>query len=130
MGHWTLDDIPWDRFEPQKVDPKLVRLVKAASLVEGNGADYAEYLCRVFADDPSFQEEARRWAEEEVQHGRALAHWARLADPGFDFAAAAAAFTAGFRVDVDARSSIRGSRAGEMVARCVVEIGTSSYYSA
>ena len=27
-------------------------------------------------------------------------------------------------------SSIRGSKRGEMIARCVVESGTSSYYSA
>ena len=30
MGKWTLDDIPWDRFEPAKVDPDLVPIVKAA----------------------------------------------------------------------------------------------------
>ena len=36
------------------------RIVKAASLVEYNGAAYAQHLCRVFADDPAFQERARR----------------------------------------------------------------------
>ena len=76
MGGWTLDDIPWDRFDPSRVDPELVRIVKAASLVEHNGAAYAHHLCRIFADDPEFQGTARRWGEEEVQHGRALARWA------------------------------------------------------
>jgi len=52
MGGWTLDDIPWDRFDPSRVDPELVRIVKAASLVEHNGAAYAHHLCRIFADDP------------------------------------------------------------------------------
>ena len=56
MPQWTLDDIPWERFEPQKLDPELLRIVKAASLVEQNGADYARYLCGVFADDAAFQE--------------------------------------------------------------------------
>jgi hypothetical protein len=31
---------------------------------------------------------------------------------------------------LDATASVRGSRAGELIARCIVETGTSSYYSA
>jgi hypothetical protein len=130
MAAWTLDDIPWRRFDRAKIDPELLRIVKAASLVEHNGAAYAHHLCRVFADDTSFQAAAQRWGEEEAQHGRALARWAALADPEFDFAGAFARFGDGFRGDFDSNRSRRGSRAGEMVARCVVEIGTSSYYTA
>jgi len=130
MGSWTLDDIPWERFDPTKLDPEIVRIVKAASLVEHNGAAYAHHLCRIFADDAAFQESARRWGEEEIQHGRALARWASLADLQFDFAKAFARFQAGFQVDFDSDRSRRGSRAGEMVARCIVEIGTSAYYTA
>jgi hypothetical protein len=130
MTAWTLDDIPWRRFTPAAVDPDLLRLAKAASLVEANGAVYADHLCRVFADDPEFQRHARRWGEEEIRHGEALARWAALADPGFDFAAAFARFRAGFTGGFERAASRRGSRAGEMVARCVVEAGTSSYYSA
>ena len=130
MGSWTLDDIPWERFDPVKVDGDILRIVKAASLVEQNGADYARYLCGVFHDDPDFQQAARLWGAEEVQHGEALGRWAMLADPGFDHRAASERFTAGFRVDLEAERSVRGSRAGELVARCIVETGTSSYYTA
>jgi hypothetical protein len=130
MASWTLDDIPWHRFDPARLDPEIVRLVKAASLVEYNGAAYAHHLCRVFADDPAFQEAARRWGAEEVQHGAVLARWAALADPEFDFAAAFARFQAGYQVDFERDNSRRGSRAGEMIARCIVETGTSSYYTA
>lgn len=130
MGSWTLDDIAWQRFDPSRVDPELMRLVKAASLVESNGAAYAHHLCRVFGDDADFQSSARQWGEEEVQHGAALARWARLADPHFDFAAAFARFRAGFCLDFDIDISRRGSRSGEMIARCIVETGTSSYYTA
>ena len=130
MAHWTLDDIPWERFEAAKVEPEILAIVKAASLVEQNGADYAQYLSGVFHDDGAFQEAARRWGEEEIQHGAALGRWAMLADPGFDHAAASVRFTEGFRVDLDATASVRGSRAGELVARCIVETGTSSYYTA
>jgi rubrerythrin len=130
MGSWSLDDIPWERFDPAKVDAEQLRIVKAASLVEQNGADYARYLCGVFHDDAAFREVAQRWGAEEVQHGQALGRWAMLADPGFDHEAASRRFTAGFRVDLDAERSVRGSRAGELVARCIVETGTSSYYTA
>jgi rubrerythrin len=130
MGSWTLDEIPWDRFDRSKLDPDIVRIIKAASLVEYNGGAYAHHLCRIFQDDPEFQQVARRWGEEEVQHGRALARWARLADPDFDFDAAFGRFQAGYQVDFDCDLSRRGSRSGEMIARCMVEVGTSSYYTA
>lgn len=130
MSHWTLDDIPWTRFDPARLDPDLVAVVKAASLVEHNSADYADYLCNVFADDPAFQAAAREWAVEEVQHGEALGRWAEMADPSFNFSESIARFRAGYRIPIEATQSVRGSRTGELTARCVVETGTSSFYSA
>ena len=130
MGAWTLDDLPWDWLDHSKVDPEILRIVKAASLVDQNGGDYAQYLCNVFYDDPGFLDVARHWGDEEIQHGQALGRWAELADPGFDHAKASGRFTAGFRVDLDARHSVRGTRSGELIARCIVETGTSSYYTA
>jgi rubrerythrin len=130
MARWTLDDIPWEKFDPAKVDPDLLRIVKAASLVEYDGGGYAEFLCRVFHDDAEFPEMARRWGEEEIQHGVALARWAKLADPGYDLEAAFARFKAGYDNGLAGDRSQRGSRSGEMIARCMVEVGTSSYYTA
>lgn len=130
VGRWTLDDIPWEKFDRAKVDPDILRVVKAASVVEQHGGDYAPYLCNVFAGDAEFQAAARRWGAEEYQHGRALGRWARLADPGFDHDAACARFSAGVRVPLERSVSVRGSRAGELVARCIVETATSSYYAA
>jgi rubrerythrin len=130
VGRWTLDDIPWDLFDRNKLDPDIVRIVKAASLVEYNGAAYAHHLCRIFHDDPDFRQNARRWGEEEIQHGKALARWAEMADPKYDFEAAFQRFQAGYQVDFHLDVSRRGSRSGEMIARCMVEVGTSSYYAA
>src|SRR5271170_206583 len=130
MGSWTLDDIRWDRFDLNKLDPQIVPIVKAASLVEHNGGAYAHHLCRVFHDDLAFQETARRWGEEETQHGQALGRWAELVDPDWDFAAAFGRFRDGFHIDFDRGASRRGSRSGEMIARCIVETATSSYYTA
>jgi rubrerythrin len=112
------------------VDPEILKVVKAASLVEYNGADYARYLKNVFADDPEFHAVIDHWAEEEIQHGQVLARWAKMADPEFDHDAAFARFLEGYRLPLDATDSVRGSRSGELVARCIVEVGTSSHYSA
>ncbi len=130
---WTLDDINWSLFEASKVTPELLASVKAASLVEYNAPDYVSYLKRVFKDAPeSVISTIEHWGEEEVQHGRALARWAELADPGFNFKAAFTRFRALYRPAhfVSGEGSVRGSRRGEMIARCVVESGTSSLYSA
>jgi rubrerythrin len=129
MKHWTLDDIPWESFDPSKVDPDLLKLAKAAALVEKNGLDYAAYLAKVFPEDAAFKRVAEHWATEEVQHGDALGRWAMLADPAFDFDHAFGRFREGFRLPLDATASVRGSRSGELVARCIVEVGTSSYYA-
>ena len=104
--------------------------MKAAAMVERNGRDYALYLGGVFHDDPDFRKAADYWAEEEVQHGDALAKWAELADPTWNFAAAFDRYRAGYTVKTDADASISGSRTGELIARCMVETGTSSYYTA
>jgi rubrerythrin len=130
MKHWHIDQVHWDRFDPARVDPALVPLVKAAAMVERNGTDYAIYLHRVFHDDPDFQAAADNWATEEVQHGDALGRWATLADPGWDYQAAFARYKAGYALPLDAEASVRGSRTGELIARCMVETGTSSYYTA
>jgi rubrerythrin len=130
MKHWRIEQVAWDRFDPSKVRGDVIPLVKAAAMVERNGDDYALYLCSVFKDDPDFRQAAMNWAEEEVQHGEALGRWGMLADPGWDFAAAFARYRESFRIDVKADASIRGSRTGELIARCMVETGTSSYYTA
>src|SRR4029078_12521937 len=127
---WTVDEIAWDRFDAAKVDPEILRNIKAAAMVERNGGDYGIYLGRVFVDDPRFTEDVDRWATEEIQHGMALGRWAQLADPSWDFDAAFARFRAGYQLPLEATASVRGSQAGEMMARCIVETGTSSYYSA
>lgn len=127
---WSLDDIDWSRFDRTKVRPELIRIAKAACLVEHNGGAYGAYLCSVFHDDPAFCEAAKTWAREENQHGEALRRWVEMADPAFDFEDAFARFTAKIKLPLDADRSVRGSRTAELISRCIVEVGTSSYYSA
>jgi hypothetical protein len=130
--HWTLDTIDWDKLDRSKIDPQMLMAVKAASLVEKNALDYVEYLRQVFKDDPETMEAIVAWGAEEVQHGDALGRWAERADPTFKFDEAFARFRKGYTPPhfLNPDGSVRGSRIGELIARCVVECGTSSGYTA
>ena len=130
MKHWRIEDVAWDRFEPSRVDPDVLRMIKAASVVERNGLDYAIYLNNVFTDDPDFKGAVDNWAVEEVQHGDALGHWAMLADPAWDYPASFERYRSSYHIPLEVDASVRGSRTGELIARCMVETGTSSFYTA
>jgi len=131
---WTLDDVHWDWFDPSRVDPSLLAAVKAAALVEYNAPDYVDYLKRVFQGaEPQTLADIEQWGAEESQHGKVLGRYAEMADPSFKLDEAFARFRKGYtpaHFSGKDGGSVRGSRRGEMIARCVVESGTSSYYSA
>src|SRR4029077_7177727 len=125
---WKLEDVSWDAFQPEAVDPIMLAAIKAAALVEYNAPDYVTYLKRVFHDAGSKTlADIERWGIEESQHGRALGRWAETADPNFRLEEAFARFRKGdppdHFADLEAEGSVRGSRRAEMVARCVVESG-------
>ena len=130
MKHWVIEDVNWAIFDASKVDPAVIPLVKAAAMVERNGTDYGIYLKNVFKDDPAFCQAVDQWSVEEIQHGDALGKWAELADRSWSFPVAFQRYRDGYKLDLTADASVRGSRTGELVARCIVETGTSSYYTA
>ena len=103
--HWTLDDVPWDQFDRSKVNPHHLELAKAAAMVEFNSADYVAYLENVFDGDDTFLPEARRWGDEERQHGEALSRWSTLVDPDFDFDRRFQDFLDGFKIEIDVDES-------------------------
>lgn len=127
---WKFEDINWSLFDPKKVDPETVRVIKAGSVVEHNGSDYGRYLKNVFKGDKLFEKEIDSWADDEIKHGAVLAEWVKMADPTYNFKERFAAYVEGFPIDIHAQESIRGSRGAELLTRCMVEIGTSSFYSA
>ena len=130
MGTWSRNDIPWHLFDPARVNPEIVPIIKAASMVEYNADDYRVYLQNVFHDDDRVRTALEQWSIEEIQHGCVLGEWAELADSEFDSHASFDCFVGNFNFPLDVSQSVRGSRVGELVARCMVETGTSSFYSA
>lgn len=130
---WSLDDVAWSSFDAAKVDPSLLAAVKGASLIEYNAPDYVAYLKRVYNDAfPETLAIIDQWGAEETQHGMALGRWAEKADASFNFDDAFSRFREGYRPAhfLSGEGSVRGSRRAEMITRCVVESGTSSFYSA
>lgn len=130
MKHWDIEQIKWDRFDASLVDAEIIPLIKAASVVERNSVDYTVYLGNVFDHDPELVQIFKNWEKEEVQHGETLGRWAMLADPSWNYRECYDRFREFYKVDMNAAQSIRGSQAGEFIARAMVEVGTSSYYSA
>jgi rubrerythrin len=130
MKHWTPDDISWADFRPESLSPDMLQVVKAAAMVERNAGDYTSYLKNIFKADAEFLEIAGAWQEEEVQHGDVLGRYCEMADPAFVFRDRFKRFTDGYQVPIDVAASVRGSLTGELLARCIVETGTSSFYSA
>src|SRR5271166_3183311 len=127
--HWSLDDIPWHAIQRDAVTrtEALFYLLASASLMESGTDLYTENLIDYFADD----EEVTSWLEnywlpEELQHGQALRRYVELAWPGFDWEPARRRFVEEFRPYCDI--SLESIRALEMASRCVVEMGTASYY--
>ena len=129
MKGWGPGDIPWQSFDPTLLDIEMLKLVKAAAMVERNAADYTQYLKTIFRAEPAFLAVADAWGAEETQHGDILGRYAEMADPTFKFQERFQRFVAGYRIPLDKTDSVRGSLTGELIARCIVETGTSSLYT-
>jgi hypothetical protein len=129
---WTLDDVPWDEIDPRAVAHRepLFFIVVSASFIESATGVYTRNLMDFFAGDAQATAWLeQRWEPEELQHGRALRRYTELAWPDFDWPGTYRGFLAEFSLKSDA-DGLEPSRALEAASRCMVEMGTASYYSA
>ena len=127
---WTLDDIPWDRIDPCLMASQeiLFFLVLSASFIETATDTYTRNLVEYYADDPVVSGWlSSRWQHEELQHGSALRRYAETAWPGMDWAASYARFFEEFSAKC-AEDELESSHTLEAVSRCIVEMGTATYY--
>jgi hypothetical protein len=127
---WTMDDIPYSEIDHNAVrdDTFLFHLVSAGSFIEITSELYTDNLVEYCAEDEEVVAWLRQgWQRDEVQHGTALRRYVETAWPDFDW-------ERGYRSFFDEYSQIctmeglAPSRSLEMVARCVVETATSSFY--
>jgi hypothetical protein len=127
---WSLEDIPWHAIQHDAVarNKAFFYLVASASLMESATDLYTENLIDFFADDKEVTSWLEHyWLPEELQHGRALRRYVEIAWPEFDWEPAFRRFVEEFRPFCDV--ALEAARSLEMASRCVVEMGTASYYT-
>ena len=127
---WRMDEIDYGAIRREMVhdNEQLFYLLAAASFIEITSDLYTHNLIEHFRCD----RDAARWLEEvwqreEMQHGSALKAYVMTVWPDFDWEKAYAGFAAEYGATCTIEA-LEPSAALEMVARCVVEVGTSTFY--
>ena len=112
---------------PSSTDP-LFWLVAGASFIEITSYLYTDNLIAFFADDPEVVQWLRgHWLKDEMRHGEMLRTYVQKNWPWFDWEAGYRKFL----LDYGALCTVENlaqSRALELVARCVIETGTATFY--
>ena len=129
---WHLEDLDFSSIDTTRVRERdnIFLLVCSASFVESGSETYAHNLVDYFAGDTEVGEWlSEHWEIEELQHGRALKAYVQHVWPEFDWDGAYAGFFAEY-AKLCTTDELEPTRGQEMVARCIVEMGTTTYYQA
>jgi len=129
---WSLADIDFPAIEPERIrdDDAMFLLVCSASFVESGSDTYTGNLLERFSHDPEVGSWLREhWEPEELQHGQALRAYVRRVWPEFDWDAAYADFFAEYG-RLCTMEELEPTCGQELAARCIVEMGTTTYYQA
>lgn len=127
---WSMEAVRYCDIAREAVedDELLFQIVASASFVEITSDLYTANLIEYFRGDPELVDWLRHhWEPEELQHGAALKRYVETVWPEFDWRRA----YEGFFTEYSRCCSLENlapTRALEMVARCVVETGTASFY--
>ena len=127
---WRLEDVGYERIDHALIagHEELFYLLASASFMETGSDMYTANLAAHYADHPEVADWLRaRWEHEELQHGKSLELYVRAAWPAFDWQAAFDGFFAEYAA-LCTMEALERDRALELVARCVVEMGTTTYY--
>ena len=128
---WTLDDIPWHSIDRDALaqEEMLFYLATTASFIETATDTYARNLIEYYVGNEEITVWLEQhWQHEELQHGRALKRYVQIAWPTFDWEKVYRAFFAEFSANCKVEA-LEPTHCLEMVSRCIVEMGTSSYYT-
>jgi hypothetical protein len=128
---WSLDSLAWDAIQatPESERDPFFYIVAAASFMEITTDRYTQNLVDKFSgDDEVTAWLARHWLPEELQHGEALRRYVRTAWPDFDWDRVYRSFIGEF-APYCAAERLEPTRSREMASRCIVEMGTASFYT-
>ncbi len=129
--HWNVDELPWESLEADRIVDNEVFffLVSTASFVEITTDLYTSNLTAHYVGDDEVTTWLHdHWQPEELQHGAALKRYVETVWPSFDWDLAYQNFYREYGRLCNA-TQLEATRSQEMVARCIVETGTSSYYT-
>lgn len=132
QARWRIADLNFSRIDLQRVrnDENIFYLVTCASFVESGSDLYTHNLLDFFSDNAEISHWLRdHWEVEELQHGRALRAYVEQVWPEFPWQRAYDSFLEEYATYCKVEL-LEPTRALEMVARCVVETGTATYYRA
>jgi hypothetical protein len=132
QGHWELSDIPFNDIDIRAVrsDEFLFTTLAAASFVEILAQTYSANLIRHFIGHTEITDWLKtHWQPEEIQHGQALKTYVNVVWPEFDWESGHARFRSDY-VACCTVEKLEPQQALELIARCVVETGTSTFYRA
>jgi hypothetical protein len=127
---WSMKDIPYHALDRELVrdDTLLFYIITAASFIEITSDHYTRNLIAFFHGDPEIVDWLQNhWEPEEMQHGASLKRYVQTAWPDFDWEEAYRGFMSEYGA-LCGHERYASTHALEMVARCVVETGTSSFY--
>lgn len=129
---WSLADIRFDTIDPALVrdDEFLFVTLTCASFVEILSDTYTGNLVKHFDGETDITAWLdRSWQTEEVQHGHALKAYVQAVWPEFDWERGHQAFKAEYETYCT-MEQLEAKPGLEMVARCVIEMGTCTFYRA
>jgi hypothetical protein len=129
---WRFEEIAFDAIDKESVrhDEFLFLTLASASFVEILAEKYSANLIEHFRGDVEITDWLHQfWQREEVQHGRALKKYVQTVWPEFDWESVHRAFMVEYGAFCTVEQ-LEPSRALELMARCVVETGTTSFYRA
>jgi hypothetical protein len=131
-SHWCLQDLNFASIDIARTRERddIFALVCSASLIESGSDLYTHNLVRYFAKDAEVCDWLQdHWEPEELQHGQALKAYVQHVWPEFDWNSAYADFLKQYSKLCTAEN-LEPTRGQELAARCVVEMGTTTYYQA
>ena len=129
-SHWRIEDLDLSQIHKAAVEHNedLFFLLMSASFIETGSDTYAANLAEHYAAWPEIAAWLQeQWEAEELQHGRALRAYVEAVWPDFPWQQAYDSFFAEYS-QLCTMEELYSDQRLEMVARCVVETGTTAYY--
>ncbi len=132
MPRWNYEEIEYEKINKKSVENNnfLFKLIAVASFIEITSDVYEKNLHEFYKEDKEITSWLKNvWEVEEIQHGKALRKYVKSVWSDFDWQKAYEEFKKEY-IKYCSIDEFQPTKAKEMLARMVVETGTSTFYKA